>query len=229
MKLLLLMLGIFCATATGAPNSDPMVFPANKEVEQRYTILNSSNDVMRLGKIRTSCTCADVKYLKAELQPGESTELIVTLKANTLSGPFTHTVYVETDHPQQRFMRFVIKGNAIPLLKVSPEPVRYIGTLTPGEKYEYHYELVPSDLREKVSLELIPPKSPGGTEVKLEKRGDRYLLTVAIVPRSDQKAVSINFSVKIKEPKNWADIKFSLNGRIQNNRSSPPAPEKRSP
>ena len=225
------MLGILCSAVVGAQNGNLMVFPANKEVEQRYTILNSSNDVMRLGKIRTSCTCADVKYLKAELPPGESTELIVTLKTNTLSGSFTHTVYVETDHPQQRFMRFVIKGNAIPLLKVSPEPVRYIGTLTPGEKYEYHYELVPSDPQEKVSLDLIPPELPlpGGAEVKLERQDNKYLLTAVILPRPDQRAVSINFSVKIKEPKNWADIKFSLNGRIQNSRSSPPAPGKRTP
>ena len=38
-----------------------------------------------------------------------------------------------------RFMRFVIKGNAIPLLKVSPEPVRYIGTLQAGKKYEHKH------------------------------------------------------------------------------------------
>ena len=50
MKTLSLMLGILCSTVVGAQNGNLMVFPANKEVEQRYTILNSSNDVMRLGK-----------------------------------------------------------------------------------------------------------------------------------------------------------------------------------
>jgi hypothetical protein len=96
-------------------------------------LTNNTDKLVKLKKIRTSCTCADVKYLKSELQPGESTELIVTLKANSLSGPFTHTIYVETDTPKQRFMRFVIKGN----VKVSPDPVQYIGTLQIGKKYEY--------------------------------------------------------------------------------------------
>ena len=64
----------------------------NQDTKSRYIIQNSSKAIMKLGKIRTSCTCADVKYLKSELQPGESTELIVTLKANSLSGPFTHTI-----------------------------------------------------------------------------------------------------------------------------------------
>ena len=184
---------------------------------------------MHLKKIRTSCTCADVKYLKSELQPGESTELIVTLKANSLSGPFSHTIYVETDNPKQRFMRFVIKGNAIPLLKVSPEPVRYIGTLQAGKKYEYKYELIPTDPKEKISLELIHSKLPVGTDIKLEKQIDKFLLTVTITPQKDQKSTNLNFAVKIKEPKDWSDIKFTLNGRIQSSQSEQPKPEKTTP
>jgi len=201
----------------------------NQDTKSRYIIQNSSKAIMKLGKIRTSCTCADVKYLKSELQPGESTELIVTLKANSLSGPFTHTIYVETDNPKQRFMRFVIKGNAIPLLNVSPEPVRYIGTLQAGKKYEYKYELVPTNPKENISLELNLPKLPGGTNIKLEKKDGKFLLTVAITPQKDQKSISLNFAVKIREPKDWADIKFTLNGRIQSSQSTQPKLEKTTP
>ena len=193
-----------------------IIFSTNQDFLRKYEIKNASDTVVRLGKIRTSCTCADVKYLKSELQPGESTELIVTLKANSLSGPFTHTIYVETDNPKQRFMRFVIKGNAIPLLKVSPEPVRYIGTLQAGKKYEYKYELVPTNPKEEISLELLHSKLPAGTNIKLEKKTDKFLLTASITPQKDQKSISLNFAVKIREPKDWADIKFTLNGRIQN-------------
>ena len=194
-----------------------------------FQVKNNFTAKLHLGKIRTSCTCADVKYLKSELLPGESTELIVTLKANSLSGPFTHTIYVETDNPKQRFMRFVIKGNAIPLLKVSPEPVRYIGTLQAEKKYEYKYELIPTEPKEKISLELIHSKLPVGTDIKLEKQIDKFLLTVSITPQKDQKSISLNFMVKIKEPKDWADIKFTLNGRIQSSQSEQPKLEKTTP
>lgn len=206
-----------------------IIFSTNQDFLRKYEIKNASDTVVRLGKIRTSCTCADVKYLKSELQPGESTELIVTLKANSLSGPFTHTIYVETDNPKQRFMRFVIKGNAIPLLKVSPEPVRYIGTLQAGKKYEYKYELVPTNPKEEISLELLHSKLPAGTNIKLEKKTDKFLLTASITPQKDQKSISLNFAVKIKEPKDWADIKFTLNGRIQSSQSTQPNPEKITP
>ena len=142
-KILLFLLFLIVCDCFSKELVAHIIFSTNQDFLRKYEIKNASDTVVRLGKIRTSCTCADVKYLKSELQPGESTELIVTLKANSLSGPFTHTIYVETDNPKQRFMRFVIKGNAIPLLKVSSEPVQYIGTLQAGKKYEYKYELVP--------------------------------------------------------------------------------------
>ncbi|MBO7327714.1 MAG: DUF1573 domain-containing protein [Lentisphaeria bacterium] len=223
-----LILCSICSKACG--DSDKLFsYSANTTYSYVFELKNSEEHRVKLNNIRTSCACADVKYLKSELQPGESTELIVTLKANSLSGPFTHTIYVETDNPKQRFMRFVIKGNAIPLLKVSPAPVRYIGTLQTGKKYEYKYELIPTEPKEKISLELIHSKLPVGTDIKLEKQIDKFLLTVTITPQKDQKSISLNFAVKIKEPKDWSDIKFTLNGRIQSSQSTQPKPEKITP
>ena len=211
-------------------NTDILIsYSANTTKIYVFQLKNFEEYQIKLNKIRSSCTCADVKYLKSELQPGESTELIVILKANSLSGPFTHTIYVETDNPKQRFMRFVIKGNAIPLLKVSPEPVRYIGTLQAGKKYEYKYELIPTEPKENISIELIHSKLPVGTDIKLEKQIDKFLLTVTITPQKDQKSTNLNFAVKIKEPKDWSDIKFTLNGRIQSSQSEQPKPEKITP
>ena len=204
-------------------------FAANQTIQHKIPIENISDKILYLQKIRTSCTCADVKYLKAQLLPGESTALNITLKANSLSGPFTHTIYVETDNPKQRFMRFLLNGIAVPLLKISPERQLYIGTLQAGKKYEYKYELIPTDPPKKISLELIHPKFPTGVDIKLEKQVDKYLLTVTITPQKDQKSISLNFAVKIKEPKDWADIKFTLNGRIQSSQSTQPKPEKTTP
>ena len=194
-------------------------FAANQTIQHKIPIENISDKILYLQKIRTSCTCADVKYLKAQLLPGESTALNITLKANSLSGPFTHTIYVETDNPKQRFMRFLLNGIAIPLLKISPERQLYIGTLQTSKKYEYQYELIPTDPKEKISLELIQPKLPEGTNIKLAKQENKFLLTVSITPQKEQKSINLNFAVKIKEPKDWADIKFTLNGRIQSSQS----------
>ena len=224
-----LYVAAFCAITVFAQNNTTSHFSSNQEFQSKYERKNRSSNILKLGKIRTSCTCAEVKYLKSELQPGESTELIATLKANSLSGPFTHTIYVETDNPKQRFIRFVIKGNAIPLLKVFPEPVQYIGTLQTGKMYEYQYELIPTNPKEKISLELIHQKLPAGINIKLEKLDEKFLLTTTVTPEQNQKSINLNFAVKIKEPKDWADIKFMLNGRIQSSQSAQPKPRKTTP
>ena len=204
-------------------------FAANQTIQHKIPIENISDKILYLQKIRTSCTCADVKYLKAKLLPGESTALNITLKANSLSGPFTHTIYVETDNPKQRFMRFLLNGVAVPLLKISPDRQLYIGTLQASKNYTYKYELVPTNPRENIFLELIHPKLPDGTNIKLAKQENKFLLTVSITPQKEQGSISLNFAVKIKAPKDWADIKFTINGRIQSNQSDQPKPEKTTP
>ena len=204
-------------------------FAANQTIQHKIPVENIFDKVLYLQKIRTSCTCADVKYLKAQLLPGESTALNITLKANSLSGPFTHTIYVETDNPKQPFMRFLLNGVAVPLLKISPDRQLYIGTLQASKNYTYKYELVPTNPRENIFLELIHSKLPDGTNIKLAKQENQFLLTVSITPQKEQKSISLNFAVKIKEPKDWADIKFTLNGRIQSSQSTQPNPEKITP
>lgn len=204
-------------------------FAANQTIQHKIPIENISDKILYLQKIRTSCTCANVKYLKAKLLPRESTALNITLKANSLSGAFTHTIYVETDNPKQRFIRFLLNGIATPLLKISPDRQLYVGTLQAGKKHEYKYELIPTNPKEKISLELNHPKLPDGTNIKLEKQEGKFLLTVTITPQKDQKSINLNFAVKIREPKDWADIKFTLNGRIQSSQSEQTTPEKTIP
>ena len=228
-RIIIFLLVFFLFMLYGNMIVDVGTFAANQTIQQRIPIENISDKILYLQKIRTSCTCADVKYLKAKLLPGESTALNITLKANSLSGAFTHTIYVETDNSKQRFIRFLLNGIATPLLKISPDRQLYVGTLQADKKYEYKYELIPTNPKEKISLELIQSKLPDGTNIRLEKQEGKFMLTVSVTPQKDQKSISLNFAVKIREPKDWADIKFTLNGRIQNSQSEQPTPEKTTP
>ena len=228
-RIIIFLLVFFSFMLYGNKIVDVGTFSANQTVQQKIPIENISDKILYLQKIRTSCTCADVIYLKAKLLPGESTTLNITLKANSLYGAFTHTIYVETDNPKQRFIRFLLNGIATPLLKISPDRQLYVGILQADKKYEYKYELIPTNPKEKISLELIQSKLPDGTNIRLEKQEGKFMLTVSVTPQKDQKSISLNFAVKIREPKDWADIKFTLNGRIQNSQSEQPTPEKTTP
>ena len=190
-------------------------FPANREMRYGYAIANSTDAGVKIIGIRASCSCIEAECGKNELRPGESTELTVTLKANSQSGPFSHSVYVETDSPRERFRKFVVKGNAVPLLNVSPAPRRDLGKLQAGERYEFRHELAPTSPGDRISLELVRPSLPSGTDIRLERQDGKFVLTVVVVPPIGQDKIRLDFSVRILEPAGWPDIRFALTGRIR--------------
>lgn len=108
-KNVLLISTIFSCIGLYAEAFDLRTFAANKHQKHAFALKNDSKKMLRLKNIRTNCTCTNIKYLKSESLPDEFTELIVILNANSFPGLFTHSIYVETDSPRQRFMRFVIK------------------------------------------------------------------------------------------------------------------------
>ena len=82
--------------------------------------------------------------------------------------PFTHTIYVETDNPKHRFMRFVIKGNAIPLpLQISWLSILKVMLLVHLEKliltvethiHQTKKEFITYDGTTNTQNSLIPPE-----------------------------------------------------------------------
>lgn len=206
---------ILLSSTLRAGETDESSFPANREMQYRYAVANPTDSVLRILGVRASCRCVKAECGKNELQPGESTELTVTLKANSQSGPFSHSVYVETDSPRERFRKFVVKGNAVPLLNVSPAPRRDLGELQAGERYEFRHELAPTSPGDRISLELVRPSLPPGTDISLVRQDGKFLLTAVIVPQGGQDKIRLDFSVRVVEPEGWPDIRFALTGRIR--------------
>lgn len=192
-------------------------FPANEMQKHVFVIKNGTQNMLHLGKIRTNCTCTEAKYNKAELRPGESTSLTVKLKANSIVGRFCHGIYVETDNPKQRFMRFVVSGSAEPLFKISPEPMLYVGCLIPGKVYKYCYDLIPNNYNKRIELALVHQRLPDGVNIKLKKDESKYRILIVIIPRPStcNNTVCVKFAVKISEPAGWADLNFAIIGKTQ--------------
>lgn len=214
-----LAFALFWTHALHSVDAGEWSFPANMEASRSYFLVNSTGRTMRILGIRASCSCVGAECGKLELQPGESTELTVTLEANSQSGDFSHSVYVETDSPGRRFIKIMAEGRAIPLLDVSPAPRRCLGVLRAGGMHEFRHELVPSEPGDRISLELVHPALPPGADIRLERQDGRFQLTAVITPRSGQDRVRVDFSVRVVEPEGWPDIRFSLTGTVQD---SPP-------
>lgn len=204
-------------------------FPANAQQTIQFTITNSRTYPLQILRVRSGCPCLEAVCDKKSLAPGESTVLRVNLKPHSIIGKFTKTIYVETDDPQQRFLRFELRGNAIPLLAITPEPIQYLGILAPDRVYDYRFTLVPTKPRKPIRLELATDCLPDGVTVRLQQGKEHWELQVKLDARQCSGLLNLQFAVKVKEPTGWPDIRFALSGKIQNSPTERPAPAKTPP
>jgi uncharacterized Tic20 family protein len=105
-----------------------------EHVSHVLTIENAGTEVLRISQIRSSCaTCSVVEGYKERLQPGESTEVKVTFRAEGKKGRITKTVYIDTDDPDQPRSIFRITGivqkSDAPEIIVDPNPW-YVGSIS---------------------------------------------------------------------------------------------------
>ena len=80
-------------------------FPAWKAQTQTFTIRNVGESTVILLRVRSSCSCLVADFQPCTLKAGEETTLTVTIPANSVSGDFSKTVFLETDAPGQEFLR----------------------------------------------------------------------------------------------------------------------------
>ena len=94
-------------------------------VSYRSTSFNGSN------------ICLVGKLSKTTLKKGETAEVSVQIKESSVTGTYAKSIYIETSNPQLRFLRLTLKGEAIPLLKVQPDSLLYIGNVQSGKEHWY--------------------------------------------------------------------------------------------
>ena len=202
-------------------------FMANTSPGCTFQITNKSSKILKLGRIRSSCGCAVAVLSENSLNSGESTELKITLKSNSLSGSFSKTLYLETDDSKQKFMRFVLRGNAISLVKTSPAPMLFFGIIETGKVHEYQFVLIPTQAG--VELELQNQEYPEGTEVVLRQQEQAWLVIVRVIEKVPDTSIKLKFAVKVKAPTGWPDIEFLLSGKTQSILAESPKLKKTSP
>ncbi len=73
-----------------------------------FTVKNNGSNVLLLTAIRTTCSCAKVKWTKSPIVPGESGEVVVTYKP-AAEGAFYKEIVVQSTAPGGP-LRLAIKG-----------------------------------------------------------------------------------------------------------------------
>lgn len=210
--------GIFCVllalnlaggqlTVKNGTSIDFGEYPANQSRRHTFVIVNDSDKECKLGEIRSTCGCTAAELDRGTLKPGEKAELNITLKANSLKGKFAKTVYVETDMNGRNFLRLVLSGDAVPLLKAEPDLLLYVGVLTAGKSYEYEFKLTP--LQKDVKLEF----EKAAEDAELFQKEGVWYLKIKLTPEKKDGRISRKYHLKVVSPADWEPVVVWLHGR----------------
>lgn len=71
---------------------------------------NVSDEVIKLGPIRTSCSCIEAKLSKFIIEPKGNIHLTVTLRDGELQGKYSQNVYIMLENMDKKYLKIDING-----------------------------------------------------------------------------------------------------------------------
>jgi Protein of unknown function (DUF1573) len=201
-------------TLDGKKIVDFGTFPANKKQSATFVIKNTGDKDLKINKIRKTCGCSATKLSKKVIPPGQSATLIADIKENSIAGPFSKNIYVESNAKNFRFLRLTLSGKAVPLVKVFPKKFLYLGVLTPEKTSFYSFKF--KTTQANVKLKLMPTKANFPIQISLKKLNDKeFLLTVAATPKKTNQFLNAKIIVDVILPKGWPPVEIKLTGKTK--------------
>ncbi len=189
-------------------------YPANLRKEASFTILNTGLGVLKIGRIRKTCGCAEVQIDRTEIPPGEHATLKAVILEHSIYGAYRKNVYVESNDPAQRFLSLTLSGNAIPLVSVKPSDAFYAGILESGIEWRQEFLLEASV--EGVLLSDPEVRSDVENSVAIEKKNPKaFRLQISITPSGENDAFSCKISIPITKPEGWKPLEINIKGRVR--------------
>jgi len=91
-------------------------------VSHNFTLANSGGDLLKITDVHASCGCTAAKPDKNELAPGESINIKVDFNSTGKIGKQEKYVYVKTNDPNNKELKFKFTGNVIEVPEVKDIP-----------------------------------------------------------------------------------------------------------
>ena len=172
-------------------------FPAWKAQTKTFTIRNTGESTVNLLRVRSSCSCLAADFQPFTLEAGQETAVAATIAANSVSGDFSKAVFLETDAPEQEFLKLTVSGTAIPAVEVRPRSEVYLGRLEAGKERVCVFRLAPAS--PEMSLRLLPADAPDcASQSELVQEDDgTWCLELHVQPDASRRFVLVQRQIAI--------------------------------
>ena len=158
-----------------------------------------------------TCGCSAAQLEKRELRPGESAELIASILPESISGPFSKGIFIHSNASNERIKMITLNGEAVPLLKVTPQKNLYLGSLVVGKEFLQEFTV---HTAEPVQFDTPSVSGNADFQVSMEKLPNlRFRLSARWQPAQTADRFAITITIPIRHPANWKPLEISMQGR----------------
>ena len=168
-------------------------FPAWENRTHTFILSNISQKPIKIQKVRSTCGCLIGRISAKEILPGNTMEIQTQIKANSVEGEFVKTIYVETDMPEQRFVRLELRGEAQSLIEIKPASPFYAGKLKADHEYQFQFELLPT--RDNIELSVT-----ADSNCRLMRHGSKWIAICTLTPKADSMIIEKKFYINVVSP-----------------------------
>lgn len=89
-----------------------------QEVNYVFLVKNAGQEVLEIKRLSTSCGCTSAKIAKEQINPGETTELLVVYDTGAMSGPHAlgqqeRIIYIKSSDPINPQVEVTIHANVL--------------------------------------------------------------------------------------------------------------------
>jgi hypothetical protein len=185
----------FTSLALAAPQAavDQPVFDfgtaaQGKKVAHSFTIKNSGDSTLTIGKISSSCGCTVAEVSSRSILPGKSTNIKATFDSTNFSGKISKTIYVHTNDPKTPVHNLTIKGNLFEQIEITPKQLN-LGEIKIGIKKETVIRIENKGKQPftVISAKTAMPQVSAKILKKKLKAGESGTISVTITPRADDR------------------------------------------
>ncbi len=193
---------------------DLKTYPANKTKTTFFTIKNSGNEVLKIIKVRTACTCVATSFKNNTLQPGESTKIKVDVLAYEVYKNYSMGVFVHTNDPENSIHKLLVSGNAEPIADIQPQDSIFLGAVKPGNELKEEF-IVKAFGKEvlKLQSQAIKIKSTHKMKTKIISETNAYRVIVTYDKDRAPGLIKSEIRIPVIEPKGWKPVKITILGR----------------
>lgn len=91
----------------GKPLFNAGVIGMDKEIEYKFTIVNTSNHVQRIDSLEVPCDCTSGEIEKMTLQPGEQTTITMKIDTSKVEGFFVKAIYLHLEGTEEKLPLYI--------------------------------------------------------------------------------------------------------------------------